>query len=298
MLFIVAAAGFVLLAAALPPAQQVRRIITCLMAGGTDVPQLQLHLNATQSSTAAWVVVEAELTTSGEPRALLDDTFARLQATYGPERLVRVVVPAADMTARNGTSGPGLGSGTRFKNEAYQRSQCIRGLRELHLKPWDQVLVLDPDEIPHPRQLVALQAVKPPVGNRSTILPMDMFHYDTSCPTAAWGAATATAWATVERFFRVWPARWAFQLRTRHPRISTRVTPRGWHLTYFQTDRDIGRKVRHFAHREHSTKAVMAPALIVERVAGGCDPLMRPDAPCACSRTASGVFPPELLDMV
>jgi len=258
------------------------RLITCLMVGSDSASLLEMHLNATSLLVSAWVVVEAEVSLAGRKRSVNHAMISRLAVQYGVDRVQHVIVPAAEMHIANQSL---LSHRLAFENEALQRSRCASAVRTLQAQPMDQVLILDPDELPSPAQLEALRHVNANDDHTLWSLPMLRFHYDLACPSGGWRVGRAASWALVRRLAEQHPDRWAYYVRATAARPagfsrllrdgSLPSASPGLHMTYAVTDENITQKLLSFAHTEFASGHVASRVGVAARVAAGCDPLMR-----------------------
>ena len=215
------------------------RVYDCCIAHD-EIAMLELRLAALRAVVDVFVVCEAGMTHSGQPKppALADWALSHSNVRY-------VWVPT-------------LAAPDSWAREREHRAAIAHGLRDA--QPDDVVLVGDVDEIASPGAVALLRDQRP----RAAELLLDFYYYNFN--------------TRVEQGWSIGALRWGDGHNPNHIRTLTGITPElvipraGWHLSYFMTPERIVRKLDAFMH--HADVAANVPRdadWIAQRIAERVD---------------------------
>ncbi|MGD9703387.1 MAG: hypothetical protein AB7V74_13420 [Acidimicrobiia bacterium] len=188
-----------------------------------EIDLLRLRMSLLGSVVDKFIVAEATVTHTGEPRDLI--LTDALRHELGPQLEVVVV---ADMP-----TGP-----DRWARENHQRRALSRGLERVGAREGDIIVLTDADEIPSPACVASLPCL---LGSEPVELTMRYMQYKLNMEIA-----------------RPWPLARAVRVSS-HPldlqsiREETqlsKLSDAGWHFTYLGEGERIRRKLHDFAHAE------------------------------------------------
>lgn len=226
-----------------------------------ELDVLATRLHALSEVVDVFVLVEAELTHSGQPKPLVYHANRHLPP-LAPfrDRIRHVVVRAHELP------------GDAWGRENLQRMCIARGLHDL--RPGDCVAVSDVDEIPAPWTFARFRALGLPVA----VCHQRLFYYNFACEIAGgWNGSTLVR---AEHLLALDCARELQRLRDCRndlPRLSGAPggLPAGWHCSFFGDVEDVQAKLAAFAHQEYNTPEYTDGAMLRSRHAGRVDPLGR-----------------------
>ncbi|MFZ1693689.1 MAG: hypothetical protein WAT74_10860 [Flavobacteriales bacterium] len=246
-----------------------------------ELDLLEIRLRELDSVVDRFVLVEATLTHQGKPKPLwYAENKERFAAWH--HKLTHVVV---DQYPQNQ-------QGNAWVYEKHQRNQIIAGLKEL--KPDDQVMISDVDEIPRPAKVLEAARLR---GVR--IFRQRFFYYYLNCMNDTdhggaryeWNGTVMVRGAELReplqayRDFSMLMAnhfhpkplnRLYWRLRIARERLRSGWKPRfvhdgGWHFSYLGGVERIIAKIEAFAHTEFNADAFKQRERIEAAIANGED---------------------------
>jgi SAM-dependent methyltransferase len=255
-----------------------RKVYDCITYNG-EADILAARLHELSEVVDCFVIVEADRTFSGEPKALRFDAADPRIASFLPRiRYIAVhdmpvVDGAADAMPVVGdwhSDTPKSGFWTR---EKFQRNQIVRGLHDA--SPDDLVLISDADEIPRASMVRAMRD-----DRRHALFGLCLaFYYFYANYRNVEGPEASSVWtvaATRAQLDALTPDQLRMRIRTgAQPALI--LADAGWHLSYLAMDEDAVRaKVRGFAHQEYNAPEFLAAIDIPALLASGKDLYDRP----------------------
>jgi hypothetical protein len=255
-----------------------RKVYDCITYNG-EAEILATRLHELSEVVDCFVIVEADRTFSGEPKALRFDAADPRIAPFLPRiRYVTVhdmpvVEEAADAVPVVGdwlSDTPKSGFWTR---EKFQRNQIVRGLHDA--APDDLILISDADEIPRATVVRAMRD-----DRRHEVFGLCLaFYYFYANYRNVQGPEASSVW-TVAAARACLDTLTPDQLRMR-VRIGAQpahiVADAGWHLSYLSMDEAAVRaKIRGFAHQEYNSAEFLEAIDIPALLASGQDLYGRP----------------------
>jgi SAM-dependent methyltransferase len=260
---------------------RMRKVFDCFTYNGED-DILAARLHELSGVVDFFVIVEADCTFSGEPKAL---TFDADDVRFAPfaARLRYVVVhdmPGDDAGSAVAPVLPAQKDWLRAKpqtghwvREKFQRNQVMRGLADSH--PNDLVMVSDVDEIP---RADVVRLMRDDQAHDVFGLSLAFYYFYANYRNVE-GPEVASIWtvaATRARLETTTPDRLRMEVRNGvQPAIL--IGDAGWHLSYMgMSDDDVRRKISTFAHQEYNTPEILAAIDIGALTASGLDLYGRP----------------------
>jgi hypothetical protein len=226
-----------------------------------ELDMLRVRMQELHSAVFKFVIVEASITHSGEPKPLV---FQENRAMFA-EFEAQVLHVALDTLPRQPDHcAPGNSScsySTHWMREGSQRNAIMAAIEQYcsnaSCSGDDVVLVSDVDEIPRlqvVQQLKHCAAFLFPVA-----LELRMHYYtlnsvwlDDEGNTWPWAHAKAANLALLQQLQH---SPYALRLNSPPPRMA--VQNAGWHLSYFGGVATIVKKIRHLAHQENNRADVL-----------------------------------------
>lgn len=260
------------------PTEPRRKVFDCITYNG-EADILAVRLHELSEVVDCFVIVEADRTFSGEPKALrFDASDPRIVAFLPRIRYIAVhdmpvVEEAADAVAVVGdwlSDTPRTGFWVR---EKFQRNQVMRGLHDA--APHDLVMVSDADEIPR-ADVVRAMRDNPRHGAYGLCLA---FYYFRANYRNVEGPEASSVWtvaATRAQFDHLTPDQLRMRVRSGAQPASI-LGDAGWHFSYLAMDEAAVRaKIRGFAHQEYNAAAFLEAIDIPALLASGRDLYGRP----------------------
>jgi beta-1,4-mannosyl-glycoprotein beta-1,4-N-acetylglucosaminyltransferase len=187
-----------------------------------ELDLLEIRINELKHMEVTHVLVQANKTFTGNPRAFIDIPHARVMD-------IRVT----DMPEGNDP----------WERERHQRNAIMRGLGAA--KDDDIVIIADSDELPSARAITEFNDKHYKYAG----IVMDMYHYFLNCKTDnKWGHAKIMKYS----FLR---GNWVPE-EVRHMGYEYSVTG-GWHMTYMGGVEAVKNKIRSFSHQEVNTQTLL-----------------------------------------
>jgi hypothetical protein len=217
-----------------------------------ELDLLELRLRELDHVIDRFVIVEAPVTHSGQPKPL---HFLENQRRFAPwqDKIIHVVV--GDMP-----KGDSLAATRR--REMWQRNAILRGL--IDAADDDIVLISDCDEIPRAERV----PTSIPDGMIAVYLQkLYYFNFNTHAPDRPWPGTRACHVADARALSPHIIRNGMGQPDAHYPVYAT-MDHGGWHFSYFG---DIPTKMKAFLHQELVSDEALDPATIARRVAEGID---------------------------
>ncbi|CAA2102645.1 DUF5672 family protein [Variovorax paradoxus] len=259
-------------------AMPTRRVYDCITYNG-EADILAARLHELSDVVDCFVVVEADCTFSGEPKALRFDAADPRIAAFLPRiRYIAVhdmpmIDEAADAAAVVGDWHSDAPKSGFWIREKFQRNQVMRGLHDA--APHDLVMVSDADEIPRAEVVRAMRD-----DRRHEVYGLcQAFYYFYANYRNVEGPEASSVWtvaATRARFDSLTPDQLRMRVRSgAQPALI--LADAGWHFSYLAMSEDAVRaKIRGFAHQEYNSQAFLDAIDIPALLASGHDLYDRP----------------------
>lgn len=221
---------------------------------------LESRLEYLQDSVDRFVIVESDTTFSGQPKPY---NFHNNQDRYSRylDRITYLKF-SPDVTGLDFSVRPQqLDFNTApWRVEAQQREYIQQGIKDLDDS--DTVLISDVDEIPNRDFFAELAAMTRDFAVLTT--EQQMFYYNLrQRQTNPWcGTVISTA-----AHARSQGIQWSRENRWGMPRVS----PGGWHLSYFADAETIQAKIKNFSHQEFNSEQYTDLGTIQQRIDSGQD---------------------------
>jgi len=238
-----------------------------------ELKMLSFRLKELNNVVDHFVLVEATLTHSGQPKELIYQNNKHLFEEYN-HKIIHVVVD--DMPADVSHMAQA------WDREYHQRDCVIRGVEQLDVKDTDIVLVSDCDEIPKPELLEQIKIhglnifndennSKFSSGNKEGYdegivgLLQEFFYYNLECKHAGtWWQARAMTYAKLKEIGSANTARRFYENHQYYQNA-------GWHFSYFGDVDNIINKIKNFAHQEYNTEIYLNREKIEEYIKNNKD---------------------------
>ena len=259
-------------------AMSTRKVYDCITYNG-EADILAARLHELSDVVDCFVIVEADRTFSGEPKALrFDPADPRIAAFLPRIRYVAVhdmpvVDEAADATAVVGDWHSDTPKSGFWIREKFQRNQVMRGLHDA--APHDLVMISDADEIPRAEIVRAMRD-----DRRHEVFGLCLaFYYFYANYRNVEGPEASSVWtvaATRASLDRLTPDQLRMRVRSgAQPALI--LVDAGWHFSYLAMSEDAVRaKIRGFAHQEYNSQAFLDAIDIPTLLASGRDLYDRP----------------------
>ncbi|WP_418130860.1 DUF5672 family protein [Variovorax sp. 375MFSha3.1] len=255
-----------------------RRVYDCITYNG-EADILAARLHELSEVVDCFVIVEADRTFSGEPKALRFDAADPRIAAFLPRiRYIAVhdmpvVDEAADAAAVVGDWHSDTPKSGFWIREKFQRNQVMRGLHDAAAR--DLVMVSDADEIPRAEIVRAMRD-----DRRHDVFGLCLaFYYFYANYRNVEGPEASSVWtvaATRATLDRLTPDQLRMRVRSgAQPALI--LADAGWHFSYLAMSEDAVRaKIRGFAHQEYNSQAFLDAIDIPALLASGRDLYDRP----------------------
>ncbi|WP_418119419.1 DUF5672 family protein [Variovorax sp. 350MFTsu5.1] len=255
-----------------------RRVYDCITYNG-EADILAARLHELSDVVDCFVIVEADRTFSGEPKALRFDAADPRIAAFLPRiRYIAVhdmpvVDEAADAAAVVGDWHSDTPKSGFWIREKFQRNQVMRGLHDAAAH--DLVMVSDADEIPRAEIVRAMRD-----DRRHDVFGLCLaFYYFYANYRNVEGPEASSVWtvaATRATLDRLTPDQLRMRVRSgAQPALI--LADAGWHFSYLAMSEDAVRaKIRGFAHQEYNSQAFLDAIDIPALLASGRDLYDRP----------------------
>ncbi|MBB4219922.1 DUF5672 family protein [Variovorax guangxiensis] len=255
-----------------------RRVYDCITYNG-EADILAARLHELSEVVDCFVIVEADRTFSGEPKALRFDAADPRIAAFLPRiRYIAVhdmpvVDEAADAAAVVGDWHSDTPKSGFWIREKFQRNQVMRGLHDAAAH--DLVMVSDADEIPRAEIVRAMRD-----DRRRDVFGLCLaFYYFYANYRNVEGPEASSVWtvaATRATLDRLTPDQLRMRVRSgAQPALI--LADAGWHFSYLAMSEDAVRaKIRGFAHQEYNSQAFLDAIDIPALLASGRDLYDRP----------------------
>lgn len=265
-------------ASAASAAPHTRKVFDCITYNG-EADILAARLHELSEVVDYFVIVEADRTFSGEPKALrFDATDPRIAAFLPRIRYIAVHdMPMADEAAE---AAPVVGdwhsdtprSGFWIR-EKFQRNQIMRSLHDA--APHDLVMVSDADEIP---RADVVRAMRDDRHHEVYGLRLAFYYFFANYRNVE-GPESSSVWtvaATRAHLDRLTPDQLRMRVRSgAQPALI--LADAGWHFSYLAMDETAVRaKISGFAHQEYNAPGFLDSIDISALMAAGSDLYGRP----------------------
>lgn len=224
-----------------------------------EIDALTIRLHELDRVVDVFVIVEANVTFSGQPRDIGFNPGDPRLAPFA-DRIRHVIV--ADMPA---TRDP-------WQREAWQRNAVLRGVPDAG--PDDLLILSDVDEIP---RATVIEEIVNDTENSAFGLELGFFYFFVNYRNTA-GPEAAITWTVVCRRDRLDDIS-ANDLRyaVRDRKVPARVVGNaGWHFSYLMDEAGLRRKIASFSHQEFNTPEFLDRVDIAGLVKKGGDLFDRP----------------------
>lgn len=255
-----------------------RKVYDCITYNG-EADILAARLHELSGVVDCFVIVEADRTFSGEPKALRFDAADPRIAAFLPRiRYIAVhdmpvLDEAADAAPVAGDWHSDTPKSGFWIREKFQRNQVMRGLHDA--APHDLVMVSDADEIPRADVVRAMRD-----DRRHEVYGLCLaFYYFYANYRNVEGPEASSVWtvaATRAHFDGLTPDQLRMRVRSgAQPGLI--LADAGWHFSYLAMDEAAVRaKIRGFAHQEYNAAAFLDAIDIPALLASGRDLYDRP----------------------
>ena len=251
-----------------------------------ELDMLELRLNILAPYVDHFVIVEADHTFSGKPKA---SCFAANQERFKPfadkivHHIARVDTSQFDFSKRPER----FDQSTDFwKVEFLQRNAIADALAQ-HFAPDDLAIASDVDEIPSP---AAIERIRHSAWRRWMVSTIPhIFHQEEFYYHAANlrdEACLGSIITSCANFNRYTPQK----IRSKRKRLP-KIRQGGYHFSYFMTPEQIANKISSFSHQEFNTDSYKAQDRINQCISQGKDLFNRP---IPSQLVGLDHFPPEV----
>lgn len=226
-----------------------------------EIDILNLRLHILDAYVDRFVIEEATVTFSGEPKELCFEKHKQLFAPF-LHKIDYIVVADSPQ------------GGTTHERDKYQKNQLAKGLKEA--KPGDIIMLSDVDEIPNPLKLKEIAAGFDPANIYHLAqrmfycyLNMEEISGNLLSITGEFPAVERRKWLGTKIFdISAIPDTGIIDIREFSPQDSRsiRIEDGGWHFGYMggygekDVSRRIGVKVQAAAHQEYNSEDTLAEA--------------------------------------
>jgi hypothetical protein len=261
-----------------PAVAPARKVFDCITYNG-EADILAARLHELSEVVDCFVIVEADCTFSGAPKALrFDAADPRISGFLPRIRYVAVhdmpvVDDAADAAPVAGDWHSDTPKSGFWIREKFQRNQIVRGLH--NAAPHDLVMVSDADEIPRADVVRAMRD-----DRRHEVYGLCLaFYYFYANYRNVEGPEASSVWtvaATRSQLDSLTPDQLRMRVRSgAQPALI--LADAGWHFSYLAMDEAAVRaKIRSFAHQEYNAPAFLDAIDIPALLASGGDLYGRP----------------------
>lgn len=236
-----------------------------------ELDLLELRLHELDKVVDYFVLVEATLTHSGNPKPLYYKENRNRFYEFR-HKIIHVIVddmpftPPEIMMAiskRDRTwLAPGYQVEDNWVRERYQRNQIMKGL--IQCSPDDIIIISDADEIVRPSVLESIYNVITD-GSNCVMQTMNSYYMNVQCVNGDWAGSKILRYKFITS-----PSEDRF-----HTPASNVIYDGGWHMQYLGGAEAIKTKIRSFAHQEYNAPGIING--IEGRLAKLQDVLGRPD---------------------
>ncbi|HEX7868391.1 MAG TPA: DUF5672 family protein [Variovorax sp.] len=261
-----------------PAAAATRKVYDCITYNG-EADILAVRLHELSDVVDCFVIVEADRTFSGEPKALRFDAADPRVAPFLPRiRYIAVhdmpvVDEAADAAPVVGDWHSDTPKSGFWIREKFQRNQVMRGLHDA--APHDLVMISDADEIP---RADVVRAMRDDRRHDAFGLCLAFYYFYANYRNVE-GPEASSVWtvaATRARLDSLTPDQLRMRVRSgAQPALI--LADAGWHFSYLAMDEDAVRaKIKGFAHQEYNAGAFLDAIDIPALLGSGRDLYGRP----------------------
>lgn len=210
-----------------------------------EIDMLELRLNILAPVVDYFVIVEAGMTHSGQPK----------RPVIGDALQTRRFAPFADKIIYSFTET--LPGANAWERERGQRG-LISGVLRYFAQPDDWVIVSDADEIASPEAVVMLSQV-----DHAAKLELDFYYYDFQHRVREGWAIGACRWDVEQDANKIRTCNFGFTPQT--------IRPAGWHFSYFGDAAAILRKANAFMHYDWVDAYGLTEAKVQAALDAGAD---------------------------
>lgn len=227
-----------------------------------ELDLLEVQLNELDAVVDRWVISEAVLTHSGQPKPL----YFKESLQHEPDRwakwagrITHIIVE--DFPNLAGLSGPDL----HWSIERYQRDCLMRGLEQC--KDTDIVLISDADEIPRAAAVASYN------GKGLACLSMKLYYGSMNCEgLEPW---LWTRILTYGKLKTMTPCQVRYNWESNTPNYDSVIENAGWHFSFMGGPDGWVKKLEDTPHQEYNQPEFKDKAVLRERVLSGRDMLGR-----------------------
>lgn len=255
-----------------------RKVFDCITYNG-EADILAVRLHELSEVVDCFVIVEADRTFSGEPKALRFDAADPRIAPFLPRiRYIAVhdmpvIDEAADAAPVVGDWHSDAPKSGFWIREKFQRNQVMRGLHDA--APHDLVMISDADEIPRAE---VVRAMRDDRRHEAFGLCLAFYYFYANYRNVE-GPEASSVWTvavTRSQLDSLTPDQLRMRVRNgAQPALI--LADAGWHFSYLAMDEDAVRaKIRGFAHQEYNSREFLDAVDIPALLASGRDLYGRP----------------------
>jgi beta-1,4-mannosyl-glycoprotein beta-1,4-N-acetylglucosaminyltransferase len=244
-----------------------------------ELDLLEIRLEELYSVVDKFVLVEADLTHSGNPKPMM---FAENRERYKRFEDKLIYVPVHDMPRE---------AETAWVRENFQRNAILRGL--VGAAPDDFVIISDLDEIPRADLLALIkQSAGDGFGLRLWLYSMRLNYLNVA------GPEVHCVWPVVIRRRLIETPQHIRDIRMHIDRgtVLRAVDDAGWHFTSVGDNDTLRNKIRNFAHQEVNAPERLAAIDVDQFIREGRDLFGRDQYAWACVTPRPGWQPQFVLD--
>ena len=210
-----------------------------------ELDMLELRLNTLNDYVDRFVLVESDVTFTGEPKPLYFEE--------NKDRFSDFVHKIEHVVVRNMPK-----TNEAWDRDIFQRNCSLRGLSKA--RPNDIITFCDADEIPN------IPQVEADIRNdQPHALHQRMYYYKFNMRVGDWARATATMYKAMK----------GTPQQMRRNKQRPLIRDGGWHFSYVMAPELIAHKIKSFAHQEFNSDNFTDVEKINERIADQRDPFDR-----------------------
>lgn len=251
-----------------------------------ELDMLELRLSILAPYVDHFVVVEADHTFSGQPKA---SCFAANKDRFSAfaDKIVHHVARIDTRTLDFSKRPDRFDQSTDFWKVEFMQRNAIADALIQHFSPNDLAIASDVDEIPAPAAIARIRHSawrRWLVSQIPHIFHQEEFYYNAS--NLRDEACLGSAITSCASFARYTPQK----VRSKRKRLP-KIRNGGYHFSYFMTPELIANKISSFSHQEFNTEAYKSESRIHDCIAEGKDLFNRP---IQSRHVDLNHFPPEV----
>lgn len=245
-----------------PSNESIKRVVYDAFPLNDELLLLECRLNELDGVVDRWVVTEAPLSHSGNPKPLYFKESIEREPERWAKWLPRITHIIVDDLQLDGLSGSDL----HWAIERQQRDAIMRGLTEC--ADTDIIIISDTDEVPRAE---AVAGYSPAQG--LTALAMTLYYGSMNCQgLEPW---TWTRMLTYGQLKTMSPCQVRYNWGFDQPNFNHVIQQAGWHFSFLGSPDEWVKKLENTAHQEYNLPSYKVKSVMLERVRGGHDLLGR-----------------------